>query len=65
MGRRGIHQTKNIDEISFEHRLYDIKELEELLSKEGLKINRVYGSFQKEDLKETNSRRIIILSEKR
>ena len=58
-------QTKNINEISFEHRLYDIKELQELLSKEGFKINRVYGSFQKEDFKETNSRRIIILSEKR
>gem|GEM_PF-6687990 len=55
MGRRGIHQTKNIDEISFEHRLYDIKELEELLSKEGLKINRVYGSFQRDKLKKNNN----------
>jgi hypothetical protein len=66
MGARWIiinKQTKSFNEISFDHRLYDLKELEELLTNNGLKINQVYGSFQKEEFNE-NSRRMIIISQK-
>jgi len=56
-------QTKSYNEIKFDHRLYDLKELEEMLTNKGLKIKQVYGSFQKEDFNE-NSRRIIIISQK-
>jgi len=56
-------QTKSFNEISFDHRLYDLKELEELLTNNGLKIKQVYGSFQKEEFNE-NSRRMIIISQK-
>jgi SAM-dependent methyltransferase len=58
-------QTKEIDEIAFDHRLYDIQELRELLNGEGLKTTHVYGSFQKEDFDEAQSNRIIIQSRKK
>lgn len=57
-------QTKEIDEISFDHRLYSSQELEELLSKEGIETTQVYGSYRKESFNETKSNRIIILSKK-
>lgn len=58
-------QTKEIDEISFDHRLYDLQELKELLSKEGLEVTQVYGSFKKEDFDEGASNRIVIVSRKK
>jgi ubiquinone/menaquinone biosynthesis C-methylase UbiE len=58
-------QTKEIDEISFDHRLYDLQELKELLNGEGLETAQVYGSFEKEDFDEARSNRIILLSRKR
>jgi len=57
-------QTKEIDEINFDHRLYDLQELKELLNREGLETTRVYGSFKKEDFDEATSNRIVILSRK-
>ncbi len=56
-------QTKEIDEIHFDHRLYDL-ELEELLSKVGLETTQVYESFRKEIFDESKSNRMIILSKK-
>lgn len=58
-------QTREIDEINFDHRLYDLQELKELLSREGLKTAQIYGSFKKEDFDEAESSRIIILSRKK
>lgn len=58
-------QTKEIDEVNFDHRLYDLQELKELLNREGLKTTQVYGSFKKEDFDEAKSNRIIILSRKK
>jgi len=55
-------QTKEIDEIHFDHRLYDLQELEELLSKVGLETTQVYGSFRRKNFDESKSNRIIILS---
>jgi ubiquinone/menaquinone biosynthesis C-methylase UbiE len=57
-------QDGRIDEISFDHRIYDLQELKELLSKEGLRTIEVYGSFRKEDFDEAKSGRIIIISRK-
>ena len=58
-------QTKEIDEIDFDHRLYDLQELKELFRREGLQTTHVYGSFKKEDFNEAMSNRIIILSRKK
>lgn len=58
-------QTKEIDEINFDHRLYDLRELQELLQGEDLEAIQVYGSFKKEDFDEARSNRIIILSRKK
>jgi len=58
-------RTREIDEINFDHRLYDLQELKELLSREGLEIAQIYGSFRKEDFDETKSSRIVVLSRKR
>ena len=58
-------RTKEIDEVDFDHRLYDLQELKELLDREGLKTTQVYGSFKKEDFDEAESNRIIILSRKK
>ena len=55
-------QTKEIDEVHFDHRLYDLQELEELLSKVGLETTQVYGSFRRENFDESKSNRIIVLS---
>lgn len=55
-------QTGEIDEINFDHRLYDLQELRELLKREGLETTQVYGSFKKEDFDEAGSNRIVILS---
>jgi ubiquinone/menaquinone biosynthesis C-methylase UbiE len=57
-------QTREIDQISFDHRLYDMQELRELLNRKGLETAQIYGSFEKEDFDETKSDRIIILSRK-
>lgn len=57
-------QAKEIDEINFDHRLYDVKELKELLKKEGLETTQIYGSFKKEDFNEARSNRIIVVSRK-
>lgn len=57
-------ETKDIDEISFYHRLYDLQELEALLNKKGLEPAQVYGSFRKDGFDEAGSNRIIILSRK-
>jgi len=57
-------KTGEIDEISFDHRPYDLQELRELLKREGLEITQVYGSFEREDYDEAGSNRIIILSKK-
>jgi ubiquinone/menaquinone biosynthesis C-methylase UbiE len=57
-------QTREIDQISFDHRLYDMRELRELLNREGLETVQIYGSFEKEDFDEAKSNRIIILSRK-
>ncbi len=56
-------KTKEIDEINFKHRLYNLEELKEMLKKEGLETTQVYGSFTKEKFDDA-SRRIIILSRK-
>lgn len=58
-------QTKEIDEIDLDHRLYDLQELKELFRREGLQTTHVYGSFKKEDFNEAMSNRIIILSRKK
>jgi ubiquinone/menaquinone biosynthesis C-methylase UbiE len=58
-------QTREIDEINFDHRLYDLRELEKLLDDEGLNTTQVYGSFKKEDFDEARSNRIIIIGRKR
>jgi len=58
-------QTREIDEINFNHRLYDLQELRELHSRRGLETTQIYGSFGKEDFDEARSRRIIILSRKK
>jgi SAM-dependent methyltransferase len=58
-------QTREIDEINFDHRLYDLLELEKLLDDEGLNTTHVYGSFKKEDFDEAMSNRIIIIGKKR
>lgn len=57
--------TKEIHEIKFDHRLFDLQELEELLSNEDLETAEVYGSFTKESFDEARSNRIILLSKKR
>lgn len=57
-------RTKEIHEISFDHRLYSLQELEELLSRYGITVTKVYGSFKKEEFDEANSNRIIILGRK-
>ncbi len=57
-------QTKDIDEIRFDHRLYDSEELKEMLNREGLAVTQIYGSFTKERFDEATSGRIIMLSEK-
>ena len=58
-------QTKEIDEINFDHRLYDLQELKELLNRECLETTQVHGSFKKEDFDEAKSNRIIILSRRK
>lgn len=58
-------QTREIDEINFDHRLYDLQELKEMLNREGLVITQTYGSFKKESFDEAMSNRIIILSKKK
>ena len=58
-------QTREIDEIEFDHRLYDLQELKELLQREGLEATQIYGSFKKEDFDEATARRIIVLSRRR
>jgi ubiquinone/menaquinone biosynthesis C-methylase UbiE len=58
-------QTKEIDEIAFDHRLYDSHELREMLDREGLVITQTYGSFEKESFEEAVSNRIILLSKKK
>jgi len=58
-------KTRQIDEINFHHRLYDVQELIELLDNHGLMTTQIHGSFRKEDFDEARSRRIIILSRKR
>lgn len=58
-------QTKEIDEINFDHRLYDLQELKELLHRENLETTQIYGSFRKEDFNEARSNRIILLSIKK
>ena len=55
-------KTRQIDEINFHHRLYDVQELTELLDNHGLMTTQIYGSFRKDDFDEARSRRIIILS---
>jgi len=58
-------RTRELNEINFDHRLYDVQELKKLLECEGLITMRVYGSFKKkEDFDEAKSSRIIILSRK-
>jgi len=58
-------QTKEFDEINFDHRLYDLQELKTLLDNVGLETMQVYGSFKKEDFDEARSERIIIISRKK
>ena len=56
-------KTKEIDEINFEHRLYNLEELKEMLNKEGLETTQVYGAFTKEKFDDVSGR-IIVLSRK-
>jgi hypothetical protein len=58
-------QTKELYEISFDHRLYDLQELGELLNEKGMGVTQVYGSFKKEEFNEAASNRIVILSKKK
>jgi SAM-dependent methyltransferase len=53
-----------IDELSFDHRLYDLNELKNLLTKIGFKVIDVFGSFKKEKFLEASSRRIVIVTKK-
>jgi SAM-dependent methyltransferase len=53
-----------IDELSFDHRLYDLNELKNLLTKVGLEVIDVFGSFKKEEFQEASSRRIVIVAKK-
>lgn len=55
--------NKETNEINFDHRLYSIEELKNLLQKQGLKTIHEYGSFRKK-LDRASSNRIIIVSKK-
>lgn len=53
-----------LNEISFDHRLYSFSELQRMYEARGLKIKDVYGSFSKEKFDSSNSLRIIIVARK-
>jgi hypothetical protein len=53
-----------LNEISFDHRLYSFSELQRMFETCGLKIRDVYGSFTKEKFDSSTSVRIIIVAQK-
>jgi len=53
-----------LNEISFDHRLYSFKELQRMYEARGLKITDVYGSFVKQKFDSSNSERIILVARK-
>lgn len=53
-----------LNEISFDHRLYSFTELQRMYEARGLKITDVYGSFAKEKFDSSKSEEIIIVARK-
>lgn len=53
-----------LNEISFDHRLYSFSELQRMYEARGLKITNVYGSFAKEKFDSNKSWEIIIVARK-
>jgi len=53
-----------LNEISFDHRLYSFTELQRMYEARDLKIKDVYGSFAKEKFDSSKSERIIIVARK-
>jgi len=58
------HKGK-LDDLLVDHRLYDLKELEALITGIGLNIVDVFGSPKKEMFYKTRSRRILIITRKK
>jgi len=56
--------SRELNEISFDHRLYSFSELQRMYEARGLKITDVYGSFAKEKFDSSKSERIIIVARK-
>lgn len=57
-------KSKKINEITFNHRLYNLQEFRKLYKKLGLAIREVYGSCLKEPFEQTKSNRLVIIAEK-
>jgi len=57
-------ESGEINEISFDHRLYSFNELKSLYETEGLKVTEAYASFNKEELDTTRGIRMIIIAKK-
>jgi len=53
-----------LNETSFDHRLYGFSELQRMNKARGLKITDVYGSFTKEKFDSSKSERTIIVARK-
>jgi len=67
MKSRWVYVNKTsgeIDEVSFDHRLYSFSELQRMFEARGLKIAEVYGSFNKEKFDADKSTRIIVVARK-
>jgi len=56
--------SRELNEISFDHRLYSFRELQRMYEAHGLKVTDAYGSFTKEKFDSSMSARIIILARK-